>query len=312
MDLFKKILGLDEKDTETSRQSNQTDNKNKSPFTKENEPGHTGKPSAWFEDFDNFDNKTFGFRVFTNPGEMQKHFEEQMEEMIRMLEEDNKNGMKNFDNFNEELFKLKPGIKKHIEDFHSAQQRATDTDLDDKAYSEQLKTLLDRIAPEKSQITSVKANTKEKRTEEQQIMDYIHGTVQVDPPVATRPRSTPIRRPNAHQVVPPQHGIFDGNSPRVFGQSIISQTIRKPDGSYETKRTVRDSNGEVKTTIIRSENGNVQKITTYSDDKGNSLFPPGMNTLKKDPHESNEDPIVEIDRTMYLNKDGYTMPRNLF
>lgn len=273
------------------------------------------KPGAWFDDNDNFDNKTFGFRVFTNPGEMQKHFEEQMEEMLRMFEEDGKEG---YENFNEEFFKLKPGIKKHIEDFHNnhSQETSKDTDLDDKAYSDQLKTLLDRIAPEKTLKQSVSNATKQqlvKRTEEEQVMDYIHDTVQAPPVVPTRPRSSPaVRRSKTptHQGVP-QHGIFDGNSPRVFGQSIISQTIRKPDGSYETKRTVRDSNGEVKTTIIRSENGNVQKITTYSDDKGNSLLPP-TDSLKSSPNESNEDPLVNIDRTMYLNKDGYTMPRNLF
>lgn len=266
----------------------------------------------WFEDFDNFDNKTFGFRVFTNPGEMQKHFEEQMEEMMRMFEEDGKDGLKSYDNFNEEFFKLKPGIKKHIEDFHNNRAPGTDTDLDGKAYSDQLKTLLDRIAPDKSQKTPSKENVK--RTDEQQVMDYIHDTVQAPPVVPPRPRSSSassaLRRPKTHPGVP-QQGIFDGNSPRVFGQSIISQTIRKPDGSYETKRTIRDSNGEVKTTIIRSENGNVQRITTFSDDKGNSLLPP-KDTTKRDPNESTDEPLVNLDRTMYLHKDGYTMPRNLF
>lgn len=276
---------------------------------------NSSKSSAWFDDFDNFDNKTFGFRVFTNPGEMQKHFEEQMEEMIRMFEEDGKDGFKNYDNFNEEFFKLKPGIKKHIEDFHNnrSQGSSTDTDLDDKAYSDQLKTLLDRIAPEKSQKNSpLNAINQEKvkRTEEQQVMDYIHDTVQAPPIVPVRPRTSAKRRSTTHPGVP-QQGIFDGNSPRVFGQSIISQTIRKPDGSYETKRTVRDSNGEVKTTIIRSENGNVHKITTFSDDKGNSLLPQ-TDTIKKDPDESNAEPLVNLDRTMYLNTNGYTMPRNLF
>lgn len=252
---------------------------------------------------------------------MQKHFEEQMEEMLRMFEEDGKEGFKNFDNFNEEFFKLKPGIKKHIEDFHESKSHgATDTDLDDKAYSDQLKALLDRIAPEKQQKFSSSSKTtaspmttqqREKRTEEQQVMDYIHDTVQAPPVIPSRPRA-PIR-PRTHPGVP-QQGLFDGNSPRVFGQSIISQTIRKPDGSYETKRTVRDSNGEVKTTIIRSENGQVERITTYSDDKGNSLLPPTTQDtmIKKDPNESNDEPMINLDRTMFLNKDGYTMPRNLF
>lgn len=285
---------------------------------KETEEGrqNTTKSGAWFDDFDNFDNKTFGFRVFTNPGEMQKHFEEQMEEMLRMFEEDGKEGFQNYDNLNEEFFKLKPGIKKHIEDFHNnrSQESTVDTDLDNKAYSDQLKTLLDRIAPEKSQTVSKVTKEVVKRTEEQQVMDYIHDTVQAPPVVPPRPRSSSAHRrpttPTPHPGVP-QQGLFDGNSPRVFGQSIISQTIRKPDGSYETKKTVRDSNGEVKTTIIRSENGNVQRITTYSDDKGNSLLPP-KNNSKTDPNESSDEAMVSLDRTMYLNKEGYTMPRNLF
>lgn len=97
--------------------------------------------AIWFDDSDMndlFDNKTFGFRVFSNPGELHEHFEKQMEEMLKLFEESG--GMSDSfrdDGFNEAdegLFKLKPGFKKHIEEFHKAFNKAEDRDrdLDDK------------------------------------------------------------------------------------------------------------------------------------------------------------------------------------
>lgn len=252
---------------------------------------------------------------------MQKHLEEQLEEMLRLFDENNSDEYKKSENFNDDFFKLKPGFKKHIEEFHSS-VKSQDSDLDGKAYAEQLKTLLDRIAPEKRQQMQHQQQTQQqqqlqlqlphvKRSEEEQIMDKIHGTVQ-EQAVVSRPK------PNRRSVSPgvPPNGVFDGNSPRVFGQSIISQTIRKPDGSYETKRTIRDSTGQTKTTIIKSENGHTQEITTYSDDKNESLFKDPFSNENKNrinPElESTEKPLVILDRTMYLDKSGYTMPRNLF
>lgn len=67
-----------------------------------------------------------------------------------------------------------------------------------------------------------------KLTDEQKIMDWIHGYKESEPQV-----SAP--RPRHPRKIPSQRyhdGIFEGTfqGPRMFGQSIISQTIRKPDG----------------------------------------------------------------------------------
>lgn len=169
-------------------------------------------------------------------------------------------------------------------------------------YSDQLKTLLDRISPE-HQPGGVKKTdtTPEKRTEDEQVMDRIHDTFKQ---VIVQPR------PRNRRVIPSPHhiptGVFDGNGPRVFGQSIISQTIRRPDGSVETRRTVRDSDGHTKTTITRSENGQVRKITTYSDDV------PVKEREVSQLESPRDDSMIPLDRNLYLSRDGYTMPRNLW
>lgn len=140
----------------------------------------------------------------------------------------------------------------------------------------------------------------EKRTDEQQVMDRIHDTFQ-EVVVQPRPRRRVIQSP--HHI---PNGVFDGNGPRVFGQSIISQTIRKPDGTVETRRTVRDSDGHTKTTVMRSENGQVKKITTYSDDI--AVKEREVNRFEA----TQDDSIIQLDRNLYLNRNGYSLPRNLW
>lgn len=133
-------------------------------------------------------------------------------------------------------------------------------------------------------------------------MDRIHDTFQ-EMVVQPRPRRRVIQSP--HHI---PNGVFDGNGARVFGQSIISQTIRRPDGTVETRRTVRDSDGHTKTTIMRSENGQVKKITTYNDDipiREREVVGGKLETAR-------DDSIVPLDRNLCLSRDGYAMPRNLW
>lgn len=54
--------------------------------------GDEFRKPIWFDDcetddelFDN--NAVFGFQIFTNPLEMQKHFEQQMQEMLKTLDQ---------------------------------------------------------------------------------------------------------------------------------------------------------------------------------------------------------------------------------
>lgn len=169
-----------------------------------------------------------------------------------------------------------------------------------RAYGEQLKVLLDRIDTEKTLPLSQKLQVK--RTEEEQVMDRIHATHQEPVQVyanKSRPRKRVIASP--HHI---PNGVFDGNGSRIFGQSIISQTIRRPDGSVETRRTVRDADGHTKTTITRSENGQrVETITTYDDSSMHKQI---------ESKSTAENFIVELDKNLTVSSDGYSMPRNLW
>ena len=79
------------------------------------------------------------------------------------------------------------------------------------------------LVPKKAE-TMTKEEMK-KRSEGEKVMDKIHGIVEED----TAPARTPRRRSNQPRY---HEGIFEGTfqGPRMFGQSVISQTIRKPDG----------------------------------------------------------------------------------
>lgn len=137
-----------------------------------------------------------------------------------------------------------------------------------------------------------------KRTDDEIIMDRIHGTqLKEDEP--------PIRR---RQITKnPHNGVFEGTfqGPKIFGQSIISQSIRKPDGTLETRRIVRDSEGNTKTTVTRMVNGKTE--TTTSIENGGNLkkiieprgFETGFN-------------ILNLDRNMFVTRAGYTLPKNLW
>lgn len=54
-------------------------------------------------------------------------------------------------------------------------------------------------------------------------------------------------------------------SMRSFSKSVSIQTVRKPDGSVETRRTEKDSDGNVKTTVTTSQDGDqsTQIITPH-------------------------------------------------
>lgn len=136
-------------------------------------------------------------------------------------------------------------------------------------------------------------------------MDRIHGTHhEPQPLVKARPRRRVIASP--HHI---PNGVFDGNGPRIFGQSIISQSVRRPDGSIETRRTVRDADGMTKTTITRTENGKtVQQITTYGGDTNAATSV----AESKRSAAAAEEFIVELDKNLTMSSDGYSVPRNLW
>uniref|UniRef100_A0A8D8KXV0 (northern house mosquito) hypothetical protein n=1 Tax=Culex pipiens TaxID=7175 RepID=A0A8D8KXV0_CULPI len=238
MDLLKKMMGLD------GHKDEDDDKRKKKPTIKD----EFRKP-VWVEEYDSdddlFDNqKVFGVQIFTNPLEIQKHFEHQIQEMMKSLEEfDDVN--KPFD-FDLKQDFLKPGFEEEIKK-DLKKEKMLDTDLDGEIYPEQLHTLLQRISPDLKELlpkkrqqqqqpdqpggpsTGVAQGPKLKLTDEQKFMDWIHGIKGSDGSSSMAAVRPPARR------MPPQRyhdGIFEGTfqGPRMFGQSIISQTIRKPDG----------------------------------------------------------------------------------
>lgn len=236
MDLLKKMMGLD------GHKDEDDDKRKKKPTIKD----EFRKP-VWVEEYDSdddlFDNqKVFGVQIFTNPLEIQKHFEHQIQEMMKSLEEfDDVN--KPFD-FDLKQDFLKPGFEEEIKK-DLKKEKLLDTDLDGEIYPEQLHTLLQRISPDLKELLPKKKQqqpdqpggpstagvqgSKLKLTDEQKFMDWIHGIKGNDGSSSMAAVRPPVRR------MPPQRyhdGIFEGTfqGPRMFGQSIISQTIRKPDG----------------------------------------------------------------------------------
>ncbi|XP_015108968.1 HCLS1-associated protein X-1 [Diachasma alloeum] len=87
---------------------------------------------------------------------------------------------------------------------------------------------------------------------------------------------------------------------RSFGQSIVSQTIRRPDGSIEEKRTTKDNEGNTET-IIKHRMGDKTHTVVIKKDK-NGVETQTENFENMDPNELNnfdknwkpiEDPLIE-------------------
>lgn len=127
-----------------------------------------------------------------------------------------------------------------------------DTDLDGGEYADQLKSLLHRINPIDESANFFNLQTPEvkntqthiHRTESEKIMDLIHGTY-IEPPQIKRKIQTPIKHQRMHKLPqqPPspttttttttterENNKINFVTPKIFGQSVITQTIRRPDG----------------------------------------------------------------------------------
>uniref|UniRef100_A0A1Y9HDL3 Uncharacterized protein n=1 Tax=Anopheles funestus TaxID=62324 RepID=A0A1Y9HDL3_ANOFN len=321
MDLLKKFMGLD------GRKDDDDDNRKKKTTLKD----EFRKP-IWVEEDDSddelFDNrKIYGVQIFTNPIEMQKYFEQQMQEMWKSLEEYDDNA-KMFDHDLKQDF-LKPGFE---EPETGKDVKRQDTDLDGEIYADQLHSLLQRISPDLKELMPKKRTNKKeisdttaerrKLTDDEKVMDLIHGiTDQKHLPSGTG-ISKPMRRNSGLQQRFPEGGLFEGafQGPRMFGQSIISQTIRRPDGSYETRRTVRDSQGNTQTTVtLSTKDGQKETVTTY--DEAGKKMGSGEETfgMKKDGgggelegHDMPTGALLALDGKFGLNYNGYVLPKNLW
>uniref|UniRef100_A0A182PDG0 Zinc finger CHCC-type domain-containing protein n=1 Tax=Anopheles epiroticus TaxID=199890 RepID=A0A182PDG0_9DIPT len=321
MDLLKKFMGLD------GRKDDDDDNRKKKSTLKD----EFRKP-IWVEEDDSddelFDNrKIYGVQIFTNPIEMQKYFEQQMQEMWKSLDEYDEN-VKLFDHDLKQDF-LKPGFEEAIRDMDK-QVKPQDTDLDGEIYADQLHSLLQRISPDLKELMPKKRSERKKNagpsmerrklTDEEKVMDLIHGITEQKNLPNNGTMSKPFRRHGGLPQRFPEGGLFEGafQGPRMFGQSIISQTIRRPDGSYETRRTVRDSEGNTQTTVtLSTKDGRKETVTTY--DEGGKKLGPGedMFGMKKGNGGGGGDDLptgalLALDGKFGLNNNGYVLPKNLW
>lgn len=185
-----------------------------------------------------------------------------------------------------------------------------DTDLDDEQYRDQLKTFIRRITPPEKGTEIIK------RTDQETIWDRIHGT---DPNyTATVPaikRNKPINK-SITKMPRNGNGIFgdsmiiggkssNSNLPKIFRQSVVTRTILKPDGTYETRKTVTDADGNAVTTITKTLEGQTK---TYSFSENSKE----ENVTKSSPYDERKNKFfLPCDRNIFVTKSGYALP-NIF
>uniref|UniRef100_A0A0K8TQZ9 Uncharacterized protein n=1 Tax=Tabanus bromius TaxID=304241 RepID=A0A0K8TQZ9_TABBR len=275
------------------------------------------KPS-WFEEIETddelFDNdRSFIFQIFTNPIELQKHFDQQMQEILKSFKQEEEDDGDFFNQSPRDEY-LKPGFEGNlIKEFK--RHKSLDTDLDGEIYPDQLHTLLQRLSPEIQSIlpeNSKKGKNftkqiKEKLSEEDLIMGRIHGTI------LDESQKPAMKRKDVYvpKMSPHFGGVFEGTyqGPKMFGQSVMTQTIRKPDGTCETKRIIRDTDGNVKTTITRTIDGKTETVTTYGNGQNEKTKIEGSMLKKQDDIKNC---VLPSDRNVYVSKAGYALPKNLW
>ncbi|XP_064537404.1 uncharacterized protein LOC135427734 [Drosophila montana] len=269
----------------------------------------------WFEEaetddelFD--DDRKFAFQVFTSPLEMQKHFERQLQRLLESVQ-DNEADAGVERNLREDF--LKPGFEsKILKEFHK-KENSLDTDLDGEIYPDQLYTLIQRLNPEEAHENILPSNQRGLRvprvklSDEEIIMGRIHGTLNAEgemKPAVLLPARPPSGKPNIMTPMTPFGGVFDGTyqGPKMFSQSVMTKTVRKPDGSYETTKVTQDSTGQKTTTVTRIVDG--RKETTVSQE--------GAGSGRQAAIGAGGDRQACMNRNIFVTKEGYAMPRNLW
>ncbi|XP_055685484.1 uncharacterized protein LOC129791364 [Lutzomyia longipalpis] len=292
MDLLKKIMGLN---------SGQEDKNEKG---KKKVPRDDFRKPIWFEESETddelFDNgKFFDHRIFTaNPMELEKHFEKHLQDLLKSYDDFHAAGGEQIkEDFGEKF----PSF------WGSFAPKEMDKDLDSEIRnSGKLTTILDNLPPNNTPQKSLPEKQQQQHlTDEEKIMAKIHGTEVKEEetkkfgsnPRYAPPKMTPMH-PNFKSSVP----ITGGN--KFFGHSIITETVRKPDGSIESRRVVRDVDGNVKTTISRTVGGETKTVTTFNNRTEGDQ--------KKTPEGKDDDGKCATDRNLFVSPNGYTLPKNLW
>lgn len=208
---------------------------------------------------------------------------------------------------------MKPGFE-HFKGFADIKPSA-DIDLDGEIYADQLHTLLQRNAMDANKTPSSTAAppkpTNKKRTENEMVLDQIHGVDDED----MRRKPFGFIQPRVH--IPHRGGAFEGvvDGPKTHRQSFSYQVIRRPDGVVKTK-TVVNPDGTTKTTIRRTENGETKTQTLINgvdvnEANGAAIQSDGpieFKALQPQPKPW----IVDYGRHISINKNGYALPKNLW
>lgn len=206
---------------------------------------------------------------------------------------------------------LKPGFEEGFLKNFNEKRPSMDVDLDGEIYADQLHTLLQRTSPELNKAVkdfqekkSFSNEAPRQLTDEEKVWNAIHGNAIEDVPAAKSNNryNPPINIPHRGTG-----GVFEGVSqgPKIFRQSIRIEAKRKPDGTYEIRRTVTDKDGNTKTTV--SSDG---KTETIIHDSGVNMQQNGG--MKDATDGGGSKSIVDLGRGLYVSKDGYVLPRNLW
>lgn len=203
--------------------------------------------------------------------------------------------------------------QKVFDKYFEFKKEKRDYDLDDR-YADQLDSLLKRISPDlmikdDPIIPSVVIIQKPARklTDEEKIMDKIHGTFKEEVIIPRPHKKEQIQKapltPHHHfgalppfNEFPPSHGANSQN--KTWGKTVI--TIRKSDGTYENQKIERSSDGQVKTTITKTDADGNKSTQTFLGDKEQQKAT-GENKVistQSIPHEERN----------LINHNGYKIP----
>lgn len=123
-----------------------------------------------------------------------------------------------------------------------------------------------------------------------------------------------MSRSNSATALPNQDGVGGLPFTRSFSQSIVTKTVRKPDGTMETTRTVQDSRGNRTTSIIRSKDGKTETVTAYDDQQQQEAISKQANAslpaLRE--YRTTQGRLSQSERNIYVSKEGYALPRNFY
>lgn len=98
----------------------------------------------------------------------------------------------------------------------------------------------------------------------------------------------------------------------MFSQSVMTKTVRKPDGSYETTKVAQDSSGNKTTTVTRMIDGRKETTVTHEGTDASPGMGKGPRTWSSQEREQKRSAAPHGDRNIFVTKEGYAMPRNLW